>query len=98
MPPAQDEDRTTLERAEPAHQSGLDVVPNPKLSPRLTRARRADWFTFRCPSAQKEGSQTWRTFFFVAPVWISTRILSKPASEGWPQMSMYISRPATGEQ
>jgi hypothetical protein len=53
MPPARNEDRTTLERAEPAHQSGLDVVSNPKLLPRLTRARRADCFTFRCPSAQE---------------------------------------------
>ena len=54
MPLAPSEGRPTLERAEPAHQSGLDIVPNSKLSPRSSESTQGRLFPFRCPSAQEE--------------------------------------------
>src|SRR5215469_660109 len=51
---APSEGRPTWERAEPAHQSGLDVVPNSKLSPRSNESTQGRLFPFRCPSAQEE--------------------------------------------
>src|SRR5260370_17567503 len=54
MHSARDEDRTTLERAEPAHQSGLDVVSESPIVASLGREHAGQiGSSFRCPSRRR---------------------------------------------
>jgi len=54
MRSARDEDRTTLERAEPAHQSGLDVVSESQIVASLGREHAGQIVSsFRCPSRRR---------------------------------------------
>src|SRR5438445_3031905 len=54
MHSARDEDRTTLERAEPAHQSGLDVVSEFQIVASLGREHAGQIVSsFRCPSRRR---------------------------------------------
>src|SRR5260370_17135688 len=54
MDSARDEDRKTLERAEPAHQSGLDVVSESQIVASLGREHAGQIVSsFRCPSRRR---------------------------------------------
>jgi hypothetical protein len=54
----------------PAIKSGLDIAPNPKLSPRFGESTRSRVFHLSMSSGAGRRRRGWRTFLLAVPVWI----------------------------